>query len=178
MLDMDELIPNTNNIKEIECAKNMRIFLNFHFQSLSKLIVFRAFNDRLYIVSIYTRIIDVIYSILTYLTFIQQFNTKFFIHAIKIKPFQLENTDYICNLINMMNYNLMKSAKNKLNFNLNLKGLIILGKDLNLPEDIVGLIGNFLYPTFSTNYYHYLNYIVNGNLTVESAIKILKNDIY
>lgn len=174
---MDELFPNTNNIKEIECAKNMRVFLNSYFQSLSKLIDFKVFDNRLYVVSIYTRIIDVIYSILTYLTFIQQFNTKFFIHAIKINPFQIENTDCICNLINMMNNNLIKSAKNKLNFNLNLQGLITLGEDLNLPEDVVGIIGNFLYPTFSTNYYDYLNYIVNGNLTVESAIKILKNDI-
>ena len=85
---MDELFPNTNNIKEIECAKNMRIFLNSYFKSLSKLIVFKVFNDRLYVVSIYTRIIDVIYCVLDCLTFINQFNTKFFIHAIKITHFK------------------------------------------------------------------------------------------
>ena len=75
-----------------------------------------------------------------------------------------------------MNHDLIKSAKDKLVSNLNLKELIFLGEKLNLPEDIVGIIGNFLDPKFSTKYYDYLNYIVNGCITIESAIKILKND--
>jgi len=174
---MDELLPNTNNTKEIECAKTMRSFLNTYYQSLSDIIVFRAFDNKLYVVTIYTRIVDIIYSILSSLTYIQQFNTRFSIHVIKIKQFLLENNaDYLCNLINKMNHDLIKSAKEKLVSSQYLKKLIVLGKKLNLPEDIIGLIGNFLEESFSTNYYDYLNYMINGYLTVESAIKILKND--
>jgi hypothetical protein len=172
---MDELFPNTNNTKEIECAKSMRLFINSYYPSLSDLIIFKAFDNRLYIVSIYTRIIDVIYSVLNYLTYIEQFKTEFFIHAIKIEPFLLENnTDYLCILINKINNDLIKSAKDKLKFNLHLKELIVLGEKLDLPDDIVGIIGDFLEESFSTNYYDYLDYIINGCLTVESAIKILK----
>ena len=49
---MDELFPNTNNTKEIECAKTMRSFLNTYYQSLSDIIVFRAFDNKLYVVTI------------------------------------------------------------------------------------------------------------------------------
>ena len=176
---MDELFPNENNTKEIQCAKTMRLFLDSYYKDLSDLIVFKAFDTRLYVVSIHTRIVNIIYTILNYLTYIEQFNTRFFIHAIKISPFELKyNTDYVCNLINIINNDLINSAKDKLKFNLHLRELIILGKELKLPEDIVGLIGNYLDSTFSVNYYDYLDYIINGNITVESAIKILKNDIY
>ena len=178
---MDELIPNENNTIQIECAKNMRLFIDSYYPELSNIVTFKAFDNRLYIVSIYTRIIYIIQNIIDSITGISQFSTKFCIHAIQIYPFNfkenIKNTDNVCNIINNFNKLIIKSAKDKLSkFNTETNELIILAAKKNFPEDIVGVIGNFLDNKFSTRYYNYLDYIINGKLSFYKAIDILKQD--
>ena len=89
---MDELFPNKTNTKEIECAKNMRLFIDLYYPQLSNYITFKAFDKRLYIVSVYTRIVYIIYNIIESITYITQFSTRFCIHAIQIYPFDFKDS--------------------------------------------------------------------------------------
>jgi len=178
---MDELSPNSTNTKEITCAKNMRLFLDLYYKQISNLITIKAFDNRLYIVSIYTRIMDVIYHALSQVTYIQQFKTQFCIHAIKIIPFDfkstVKNTDNVCHIINNINNLFIKSAKHKIkNFNKETTELISIGDILYLPDDLVGVIGDFIEYQFSKDYYKYLDYIVDGNLSLDNSIKLLKEN--
>ena len=159
----------------------MRLFINSYFPEFTNIVKFKAFDDRLYIVSIYTRIIYIIYDIINSLTGISQFSTRFCIHAIQIYPFNFEvnikNTDNLCSIINNMNKLIIKSAKDKLiKFNNETNELIFIGSKKKFPEDIIGVIGNFLDDKFSTRYYNYLYYIINGKLSIDKAIDILKQD--
>lgn len=179
---MDDLSTLKIRSNEIAIAKKIRNFLNkFYKNSLSKNVSIRVLDDRkvIYINTVgFSLITDIFYDIFDDISGVYSYNTKLGVfHSLGVNSFKNEISDnpkFICKLINDINKSLISrlyeyinfAKENHLNYLLNksllfkkknlnyIQKLIFLRNNSNLPDDVIGIIGNFLTDDFSSYLYN------------------------